>query len=149
MSKHFKTIKQNYINSPFYKDHCSLLEEIYSRNDTLLADFTCHTTEIIASRLGIKGTEFIRSSDISLHGSKTDRLVEILKVGATHYISGPSAKDYIEKDKLADSGISLEFMSYEYTSYPQLHGSFEHNVSVLDLIFNTGPDAGTYIWGDK
>ena len=33
-------------------------------------------------------------------------------------------------------------MNYDgYPEYPQLHGGFEHAVSVLDLLFNTGPDA--------
>ena len=30
---------------------------------------------------------------------------------------------------------------------PQLHGDFEHGVSILDLLFNVGADAPEYIWG--
>ena len=37
-------------------------------------------------------------------------------------------------------------MSYEgYPEYPQLHGGFEPAVSVLDLLFNVGPDALRYL----
>jgi hypothetical protein len=37
-------------------------------------------------------------------------------------------------------------MSYEgYPEYPQLHGGFEHAVSALDLLFNTGPEAQRYM----
>tara|TARA_B100001093_G_C26835783_1_gene1018274 strand:+ start:1570 stop:2265 length:696 start_codon:yes stop_codon:yes gene_type:complete len=148
--KHYNSIKQSYTKSAFYKEILPLVEEIYSRKDKMLVDFTCSTTEMIARKLGIQKTKFIRSSDICVTGSKTDRVIEILKkIGATHYISGPSAKDYIEKDKFADSGISLEFMSYDYTPYPQLHGIFEPRLSVLDLLFNLGFDAGKYIWGEK
>ena len=32
-----------------------------------------------------------------------------------------------------------------YPEYPQLHPPFEHAVTVLDLIFNTGPDAPRYM----
>ena len=43
------------------------------------------------------------------------------------------------------AGIAVEWMSYEgYTEYPQLHGKFEHEVSVLDFLFSTGPDARHY-----
>jgi hypothetical protein len=37
-------------------------------------------------------------------------------------------------------------MSYEgYPQYPQLHGPFEPAVSVLDLLFNVGPDVPQYL----
>ena len=32
-----------------------------------------------------------------------------------------------------------------YPEYPQLHGPFEHGVSIVDLLFNTGPDAHLYM----
>jgi len=68
-------------------------------------------------------------------------------LGADHYISGPSARDYLEEDKLASVGITLEFMDYNYPEYPQLHPPFDPFVSILDLLFMTGPDASKYIIG--
>ena len=145
--KHFKAIIQSYSKAPFFKKFQPLLEEIYLRHDALLSDLTCTTTEIIARELGIAHTKFIRSTELGAEGSKTDRLIWILKkVGATHYISGPSAVDYIEREIFEEAGISLEFMAYDYPQYPQLHGNFQPQVSVLDLLFNVGPDAGKYIW---
>ena len=32
-----------------------------------------------------------------------------------------------------------------YPEYPQLFGEFEHGVTVLDLIFNEGPNARQYM----
>ena len=148
--KHKAAIDQNYQKAPFYPQLINLLEEIYLRKDVFLSDFTCKTTELLARKLGIQHTQFAKSSEFFVTGSKTDRILEILKcVGATHYISGPSAVDYLEQDKLADSGISLEFMTYEYLSYPQLYSTFQPKLSVLDLMFNVGPNAGNYIWGNK
>lgn len=145
--KHRKALQQNYAKAPFYKNYCSLLESIFSRRDDYLADFTCATTEMIARELGIRHTEFVRSSRMQAEGTKTDRLIDILKkVQATHYISGPSGQSYIEKDKFLDAGISLEFMVYDYPEYPQLHGPFQPQVTILDLLFNTGPDAWRNIW---
>lgn len=147
--KHLKSIQQNYAKAPFFITYSPLLESIYSRRDSILADFTCATTEMIARELGIRHTQFLRSSAIDAEGSKTERLIGILKkVGSTHYISGPSAEDYIERDQFEDSGISLEFMAYDYPEYPQLYGAFQPQVSILDLLFNVGPDAGKYIWGE-
>ena len=88
----------------------------------------------------------MRSSELKVTGLKTDRLVQILlQVGATHYISGPSAKDYIENEKFVAAGITLEYMDYNYPEYPQLHPPFDPNLSILDLLFMTGPDAMRYI----
>jgi hypothetical protein len=146
--KHFKSIQQNYAKAPFLNKYSPLLDSIFARKDSLLADFTCATTELIARELGIRHTQFLRSSAIGAEGSKTDRLIGILKnVGAAHYFSGPSARDYIEREKFEDAGISLEFMSYDYPEYTQLYGKFEPQVSILDLLLNMGPDAGRYIWG--
>jgi hypothetical protein len=98
--------------------------------------------------LGIRDTQFRRSSEIGGMGTKTDRLVDILcSVGATHYISGPSAKAYLDESKLREAGISLEYMKYNYPEYDQLYPPFDPQVSVLDLLFMTGPQASDYIWG--
>ena len=37
-------------------------------------------------------------------------------------------------------------MNYDYPEYPQLYGRFEPRISILDLLFMVGPDAGSYIW---
>jgi hypothetical protein len=69
----------------------------------------------------------------------------LVQLGVDHYISGPSAKEYIEEDKLASAGITLEYIDYNYPEYPQLRPPFDPNLSILDLLFNTGPDAIKYI----
>jgi hypothetical protein len=85
-----------------------------------------------------------------VEGQKTDRLIAVLqKVGGKHYISGPSAKDYIEADKFVAAGISLEYMEYDYPEYPQFYPPYDPFVSVLDLLFMTGPDALQYISKDN
>ena len=44
------------------------------------------------------------------------------------------------------AGVTPEWMSYEgYPEYPQLHGVFEHAVTALDLLFNTGTEAPRYM----
>jgi hypothetical protein len=96
--------------------------------------------------LDITHTQFIRSSSLGVEGQKTDRLINILKIlGADHYISGPSARDYIEQQKFETAGIELEYMEYNYPEYSQLYPPYDPQVSILDLIFNTGPEVVEYI----
>jgi hypothetical protein len=89
----------------------------------------------------------MRSSELSVAGQKTDRLIAILtQLGADHYISGPSARDYLEEDCFKAVGIGLEYMVYNYREYPQLYPPFDPHVSILDLLFMTGPEAAHYIF---
>jgi hypothetical protein len=68
--------------------------------------------------------------------------------GAGRYISGPAARDYIETWIFVQAGVELSFKSYDgYPEYPQQYPPFTHGVTVLDLLFNVGPDAPWYIWG--
>ena len=81
-----------------------------------------------------------------IDGKKTDRLIQILRlVGATRYLSGPTAQAYIEPEKFHSAGISLEYMEYNYPEYPQLYPPFDPQVSILDLMFMTGPEASHYL----
>lgn len=145
--KHSRSISQSYSRAPFYRENLPLLEQIYVRRDEKLSDFTCATTELIARHLGINHTQFIRSSELPATGVKTDKIISILNhIGAKYYISGPSARAYIETDKFEDAGISLEFVDYNYPEYSQLHGPFVPQVTVLDLLFNKGPEAHRFIW---
>jgi len=141
--KHFSSFKFAYAKAPYAKKYLAWLEGIYTRRDEYLADFTIETTIELARLLGISETKFIRSSSLDgVNGSKTDRLIQILKkVGATHYLSGPSARDYIEEEKFIEAQIELEFIAYAYPPYEQLHPPFNPYVTVLDLLFMEGEGA--------
>lgn len=145
--QHLRAFQFNYGKAPFFKSYFPWLEEVYSRRLERLADFTIPLTIELAQKLGISHTRFMRASELNACGKKTDRLIEILvKVGATHYISGPSARDYIENEKFEAAGITLEYMEYNYPEYPQLYSPYDPFVTALDLLFMTGPEAPRYIY---
>lgn len=147
-TSHLTSIRQAYTQAPFYQPVNALLRELYTEQPQLLADFTIPTTIALARALGIEHTRFLRSSTLSgIQGTKTQRLIDILtRVGATHYISGPSARDYIEEDLFREAGIGLEYMRYDYPPYPQLYPPYDPQVSIIDLMCMTGPDALRHIF---
>ncbi len=146
--KHLAGIKQSYARAPFFDTYRALVESFYAEPPPLLADFTIDTTKQLAAALGIARTKFLRSSELQLEGAKNDRLLSLLTtVGATHYISGPSARSYIDEAAFAAANITLEYQLYDYPEYEQLHPPFDPQVSVLDLLFMKGPAAGELIWG--
>ncbi len=144
---HWETIKQNYSKCPYFSENKEWVEDVYRSEPKNLCDFTIDTIILISKILAVNETRFVRSSNLhGICGNKTDRLISILtQLGATHYISGPSAKKYIEPEKFSEAGIILEYINYNLTEYPQRFPPFDPYVSILDLIFNTGPRAIEYI----
>ena len=147
--KHLSTLIQSYGKAPFFDKYAPLLAQWYSSSPCNLAQFTMDLTEQLAGLLGIRQTRFVRSSELSIPGHRTERLIKIVKaLKCDHYISGPSAGAYLAEDQLAAEGITLEYMRYEYPEYPQLYPPFDAQVSILDLLVMTGDDAPKYIWAD-
>lgn len=143
--RHRSTVERAYSRAPFFDR--ALLDQLYGGVPDKLADFTIATTMLIARRLGITTTRFIRSSELEAAGSSTVRLIAILRqLGADHYISGPSARAYIDPARFEEAGIRLEYIEYDYPEYPQLYPPFDGLVSILDLLFMTGADAPRFIW---
>ena len=145
---HYDAFTHNYAKAPYFKDYKHILEEIYLKNIwNNLSEFNIKTTILISKVLGIN-TRFINSRNLSTTGKKDDKLIEICKqVGAISYLSGPAAKSYIDDEKFKESNIKLSYINYEYPEYKQLYGPFSHYVTILDLLFNCGPDSTYYIWG--
>ena len=146
--QHRSIIEQNYRKAPFLKQSQSLLDFLYENSITNLSDYNQRAIRHISALLGID-TQFTDSRLLAVEGGKTERLIGILKkVGATTYISGPSARDYIDESLFDEAGIKLEYKEYPaYPSYPQCFAPFSPFVTVLDLLLNVGTEAPRYIWG--
>ncbi len=149
-SKHWKTIEQNYRKCPYFEHYRPIFEALYLGRDwDNLSELNQTFIRRIASELLGITTHFIDSREFKAHGHKQERLLDILgKLGATRYISGPAAKDYIDPARFEEAGIELIWKDYSgYPEYPQRYPPFEHGVSILDLLFNVGSSAPWYIWG--
>lgn len=145
---HWKSIRFAYAKAPYFKRYEDWLAGLYDRAGSLeyLSQVNHLFLTAICGELGIP-TKITWSSDYTLDDGKTERLAGIVRdAGGDYYLSGPAAKDYIEDAVFERAGIQLAYMDYAgYPEYPQLHGAFTHNVSILDLLFMTGPDALRYM----
>ena len=47
----------------------------------------------------------------------------------------------MELELFKKEGIQVFFQDYKHPQYNQLYGSFEPYLSVIDLLFNCGPDS--------
>ena len=148
--KHWKTLSNAYSKAPYFSLYREFFEELYlgCQWKILYQMNRAFIEKISREILGIN-TIFNDSIDYDVQGGKQDRLISLIeKSGATNYISGPAAKNYIDEDRFHQHNISIEWMDYSgYPSYPQIYGEFTHTVSILDLLFNVGDEAPWYIWG--
>jgi hypothetical protein len=149
-AKHWSVLQQAYGKCPHFARYRSYFEHVYlGQTWHNLSELNQSTIRHLANEfLGIT-TEFADSRQLQGQGSKLDKLVDVAqKAGATSYLSGPAARDYIVPERFTERGIVLEWKDYaSYPEYPQRFPPFEHGVSIVDLLFNTGPDAPWYIWG--
>ena len=140
--QHLKALVRSYEQAPFFNDYREWLEHVYLSPPPLLADFTIPLTMDISNFLGIRHTRFVRASELNASGNKTARLIDVLqKVGATHYLSGPTARSYLDEQQFVDAGIELEWMTYDYPEYDQLYPPYDPHVTILDLLFMRGARA--------
>ena len=145
--KHWKSICQWYPRANFFKTYKGIFEDLYlGDNESYLSRINYTFISAINGILGI-GTKISWSVDYDVVEGRTERLVNLCKqMGATEYISGPAARSYIEEDLFDNEGICVSYMDYSgYPEYDQLFPPFEHSVSIIDLIFNKGPDAPKYM----
>jgi hypothetical protein len=146
---HWRRLEASYVSSPHFDAYRPFLQDIYlCRPWKYLSELNQHFIRAIAGLLGLR-TRFRDSRGLDLIGSKQDRVIDLVRqAGGDVYVSGPAAKSYIDAARFADEGIELVWKDYGgYPEYPQLYPPFVHEVTILDLLFHTGPDAPHYIWG--
>jgi hypothetical protein len=87
-------------------------------------------------------TPLVRSSEMTADGAKTDLLISLCReVGATAYLSGPSGRDYLEREAFAAHGIDLEFFEFEHPIYDQGREAFVPSLAAIDALAHLGADA--------
>lgn len=145
--KHWNSISMAYSKAAFFKQYKPIFEEIYLHNkEQLLSKINIQFFMLINEILGIN-TKLIWSYELELIEGKTERLIDLCKkVNATEYLSGPAAKNYLDTDLFKNANIKITWMDYnDYPTYHQLYTPFTHEVSILDLIFNEGPNAKNFM----
>lgn len=145
--KHWNMLTHNYSKTKYFKEYKNRFEKLYlANNETFLSKINLMFIEEICSILGIK-TKISWSSDFDLVEGVTERLISICQQSSADiYLSGPSAKDYFNMELAEKNNIKVEWMNYAgYPEYEQRNGDFEHGVSILDLIFNEGPNSTKFM----
>ncbi len=147
--KHVASIAQSYARSPHKRLYMPKLEELLMQSWTRLVDLDIQVVKLMCEWLGLR-RPIARSSQLGIHGGQSERLVQICShFGADRYLSGDSAKDYLDESMFVRAGISVVWHGYEHPVYRQLHGDFCPYLSGLDLLLNMGPESTAVLEGSR
>jgi hypothetical protein len=144
--RHLGQIRAAYNEVPFGPSVLDALTDLYREAAAmpLLTDINLHFMSWICDRLQIRtpvvrDIDLLTRSDLSRLGA-TDRLLALTRaVGGTTYLSGPSARGYLEVAGFLRENVEVEWVDYGgLQPYPQHGGGYEHHLSTLDAILNIG-----------
>jgi hypothetical protein len=143
--KHLRSIEFAYGKRPFFKDYFPRIAEIILLPALSLGLLNVRLIELFIEILELK-TEMLDSVDYPIEGHRTDMLISMCKAtGADQYLSNRGAMDYVDEEKMAGAGIKHRWLNFVHPIYDQGHSEFITNLSIIDLLFNCGPDSGRIV----
>lgn len=139
--KHWQALTRSYGKAPYFSSFApqvkALFDQVPSRQ---LSVINQHFLQGIGAIFGIDTPLHLQLKHEDAFGDRTDRLLAICKRhGATRYLSGPSARGYLDMQRFEREGIRVEWMDYShYQPYPQLYPPFSQQVTMFDQLFHVG-----------
>jgi len=138
---HLNLLRECYGNAPFFGPVFERLEHIYRLPFERMAEFNLALMDLVCEWLAIRIPR-ISSSTVAYSGSKSEMIAGIVAtVGGTRYLSGMGARDYHEQNPFDGRGIDVIWQEFKHPVYPQQFGEFIPYLSVVDALFNCGPQA--------
>ena len=137
-AENLNQLRENYRKAPYFSEVFPLVEQVYLTGDNRMIALNLAGLDLLETLLDAR-TPHLYSSEMSPQGASTSMLVDLLqKAGATRYVSGLGAKNYLDTSALDAAGIELVWQDFKHPVYPQLHGEFIPMLSSIDLLFNCG-----------
>jgi len=116
--RHWKTILNCYSSSPFFDFYHSDLKKIFFKDYKLLSHFNIALTEKIISFLNLK-LDFKKKNTRDNFSTESKKLIQTKSKNEKKFLKYP------------------QVFEYKY--------GFIENLSILDLIFNLGPESNNYL----
>jgi hypothetical protein len=146
-TQHRRTLAQTYARAPFLKEMLALVDEVLDSTTDELAQIARRSMLVVHRYFGFGNPQRWHSSaELGIRGAGSQRVLDIVKaLGGTRYVTGLGALNYLDHERFDQSGIAVEYMSYQKRAYPQAHPPFTPYVSALDLVANVGRDGRDFI----
>lgn len=144
-----RTLQQNYARSPFFRIYAPEIEEVLlSSPNASLADLNLQLIGVVRRHLGIT-TPMIPASKLHVEGLKGELILNlVMAAGGTGYLSGTGARTYNRVSDFEAAGIRLLYQSVKHPHYAAVNGEFMPGLSMLDALFQVGPEFRTIFWDE-
>jgi hypothetical protein len=148
--KHWRSIEWNYRRARFFKEYADEFRALYERPWPGFCELTCAFIELLLRLLGIPRA-IERTSSLGIAGESTGLVLAMCRAtGADAYLSGVHGRDYLDAGEFERQGVRLLFQEFAGPVYPQCWpGPFVPDLSVIDLLFNCGPESRRVLLGDR
>ncbi|MBI3247442.1 MAG: WbqC family protein [Deltaproteobacteria bacterium] len=140
--KHWKSIVSCYAKARYFPLYAQLFEALYRQPWEKLVDVNIAALDLTTQILGIE-KKWILSSTVGVSGTRSDLVLNICKeLKASAYYSGRTGSTYLKREDFRQAGIEVIVQNFIHPVYEQgfaTEPAFIPNLSVIDLLFNSGP----------
>jgi hypothetical protein len=140
--KHLRALEINYQKAPYCHELFPAIEGFYASDTESLSEINRESVLVLLGALGAHKETKVASALGNFPEEPSERLAAICKsLGANTYLSGAGGREYLNLEAFHNKEITVIFQEFKHPVYPQLYGDFIPNLSLLDLLFNCGPDS--------
>ena len=140
-SKVWKTLQLNYSKAKYFKDYSDYFEDLFTRKWELLGELNTTVLLKIMEWLDLN-PKILLASGMKADGKSSELLVNICsELNADIYLSGFGGDKYMDHELFSAKDIIVRTYDFVSPVYPQLFGEFIPNLSIIDLLFNCGPES--------
>ena len=139
-----KTIEQCYQKTPYFDQCAPVLWNVLDEPGDSIDSVNYKLFLALLELLGCESVRVVRAGDLDADSADpTTRLVQICQaLNAKYYLSGRSGSDYLRTAEFNDAGIKVIFQDFDpgKVVYHQVGEGFVPGLSIIDCLFNIGPD---------
>jgi|TARA_B100002003_G_scaffold251456_1_gene295134 hypothetical protein len=147
--KCWNSIKYSYNKAEYFTEYGGIIESFYNDKWIKLDELNTQLIRKIIELLSIK-VSIQKASDLKVYGKSSDLILDICrKLDTDTYLSGISGREYLKLDKFKECGIDVVFQDFHHPVYKQLYQPFIPNMSIIDLLFNSGPESSNIVIGEN
>jgi len=147
--KQVAAISQSYHKAPFFKQYWPPLEQVLQQamaEEWRLSRLNIAAIRLLGEQVGCSAPCLVASEMAATSDDPSQRLIDLCQqLGGDGYLSGAEGRNYLRQEAFTEQKMQLCFQHVEAPVYPQLHGAFVSHLSVIDLLYNVGPQAGAII----
>ena len=129
-----------YDKAPYWNDiHEGVMDLL--RSCYILGDLNEHTFRWVHKLLGMS-CEIVQDYELCGVTKGNDWVISMVIASKADYmITGKPSLNYLDQHRYKDNNIGIIVQDWTCPQYQQLGEGFEPNLSILDALFNIGPEA--------